>query len=286
MSTAYEGPNAEQAKNWNETSGPAWVRRAAEVGSQIRPFGERAMARLAPARGDRILDVGCGTGETTLELGKRVGSSGRVLGLDVSRPMLEHARATAKAAELDHVAFELADAQTAALPEGAFDKLFSRYGVMFFADPRAAFANLRRALRPGAEIAFVCWRSPAENPWLVLPLMAIAPLVTITPPPPDAPGPMAFADPAKVRGILEAAGFVQAALEPIDLTTQVAGTTAIDAAVEFLLDLGPAANALRGADPSLRAACAEAIRAAIAPFHGPEGVCMPAASWLVTATAP
>ncbi len=168
----YTGPNAEQIQYWNEQRGRAWVAQQELIEAQLAPLGRHAMDRAAIAAGERVLDVGCGCGQTTLELARRVGPRGSVLGADISSVMLGRARELAGAAGATNVRFEEADAQTHAFPPAGFDVLFSRFGVMFFADPRAAFANLRTALRPGARVAFVCWQALPLNPWMAVPLAA------------------------------------------------------------------------------------------------------------------
>jgi SAM-dependent methyltransferase len=282
------GPNAAQIHYWNELAGPKWVALHDVVSAQIRPLGLLAMGRLAAAEGERVLDVGCGLGETTLELGRRVGDRGAVLGVDVSTPMLARAHELSRASGLANVAFEHADAQTATLAVAAFDAVFSRFGVMFFADPVAAFSNIRRALRPGGRLAFVCWRSLQENPWMLVPAMAAAQHLPMEPPDPRAPGPFAFADAARVREMLERAGFARVEHEAVDRTLAVAAGLPLDRTVDFLLQMGPTASALRATPPSpeLLQRVAAAVREAIAPYEGPEGVRMPGAVWIVTAVTP
>ncbi|XXX77273.1 methyltransferase domain-containing protein [Sorangium sp. So ce134] len=278
------GPNADQIQYWNEVGGPKWVALHGVISAQIRPLGALAMDRAGIAAGERVLDVGCGIGDTTLELGRRVGPSGAVVGVDVSAPMLDRARAAAQAAGAANVAFEDADAQTAALP-GPFDVLYSRFGVMFFADPEAAFANLRKALRRGARLSFVCWRTLQENPWLFVPTVAVARHLPLPQPDPRAPGPFAFADAARVGDVLSRAGFVRVHHEPIDQELSVAGGRSLDETVDFLLQMGPASAALRAANagPELVDRVRADLREAIAPHAGPDGVRMGGAVWIVTA---
>jgi len=243
------------------------------------------MDRAGIAPGERVIDVGCGCGDTTIALGRRVGPAGRVLGIDVSAPMLERAAETARAAGVANVRLENADAQTHRLSPSAFDVVYSRFGVMFFTDPVAAFTNLRAALRPGGRLAFVCWQALLENPWLFVPLRAAAQHLTLPPPPaPDAPGPFAFADPERVRGILARAGFGDIVLEELHTTLTLGGGGTVDQAVRFLTEgVGPVSGVLREADPAVRPTVAAAVRAAIAPFHTPQGVRMGSAAWIVTA---
>ncbi len=281
----YTGPNAEQIRYWNEIAGPRWVALAELICAQIRPLGHRALERAALRQGERALDVGCGIGETTLEIARRVGPTGSVMGIDVSAPMLEHATARAKNEGLHHAAFDNVDAQTAALPEASFDLLFSRFGVMFFAQPTEAFANLRRALRPGARLVFLCWRALSDNPWMHVPAMAAAKHLDMPRPEPHAPGPFAFADAERVRGILERAGFVRFAAEELDETLNLAHGKSLEETTNFLLQMGPAGAALRAANagPELVSKVAASVRDAIAPHHGEEGCRLPGAAWIITA---
>ncbi|TMB24340.1 MAG: class I SAM-dependent methyltransferase [Deltaproteobacteria bacterium] len=277
--------NAEQIRYWNEAAGPKWVAFQKVIDAQISPLGEQVMDRAGIAPGERVIDVGCGCGDTTIALGRRVGPAGRVLGIDVSAPMLERAAETARAAGVANVRLENADAQTHRLSPSAFDVVYSRFGVMFFTDPVAAFTNLRAALRPGGRLAFVCWQALPENPWLFVPLRAAAQHLTLPPPPaPDAPGPFAFADPERVRGILARAGFGDIVLEELHTTLTLGGGGTVDQAVRFLTEgVGPVSGVLREADPAVRPTVAAAVRAAIAPFHTPQGVRMGSAAWIVTA---
>lgn len=282
-----ETPNAEQIKHWNEVAGPHWVALHDQINSQIRPLGEIAITRAGIKPGERVLDIGCGGGETSIAIARIVGPTGSVLGVDVSGPMLEHAREAVRAESLDNVRFEQADAQIAPLPDRAKDLLFSRFGVMFFSDPEAAFINLRGALRPGGRMSFVCWRAVTENPWMMIPAMAVMQHIPFAPPDPNAPGPFAFADSGKVRGILERAGFAEVAFEPIDRELTVGGEGGdLERAVEFLMNMGPAANAIRQAPQEARPIAMRAIREALAPFHGEGGVRMRSAAWIVTASSP
>lgn len=280
------GPNAEQIRYWNESAGPRWVAHQKLLDAQLAHLGELTMQRAAVAPGGRIVDVGCGCGTTSLELARRAGEGGAVLGVDVSAPMLEVARRRAAEAGVANVRFANADAQTHVFSEGDAGLVFSRFGVMFFADPRAAFANLRRALAPAGRLAFVCWQALKKNPWMAVPLAAAAQHVALPPPPaPDAPGPFSLADPARVEGILAGAGFAQIVLESIEGELTLGGTTDLDEAAAFLIQLGPTSALLRDADDTTRARVTAAIRDAIAPYHGAAGVRMGSAFWVVTARA-
>jgi ubiquinone/menaquinone biosynthesis C-methylase UbiE len=205
-----------------------------------------------------------------------------VLGIDISAPMLARARERARAEKLANVVFENADAQTYAFTPDSVDLVFSRFGVMFFADPVAAFANLARALRPGGRLAFVCWQAFAQNPWMRDAVAAIAKHVPLAAPAaPDAPGPFAFADAARVRAILARAGFRAAAQEP--LVGEITLGQTIAEALAFMTEIGPAGNALRDATESQRAAASAAIRETLAAHLTASGVRMAFAAWIISA---
>lgn len=274
--------NREQAEYWNVLAGPRWVEQEERLDAQLRPLGALSIERLGVEPGHRVLDVGCGCGDHALALAARAGPKGAVLGVDVSEPML--ARARERARGMGNVSFVAADAQTHDFG-GSFDRVASRFGVMFFDDFPAAFANLRRALRPGGRIAFVCWQRIEENPWMAVPMDAARPWM---PPPPVAPypgmpGPFGLDDPARIRGALAAAGFADVRLDDVRVPVRVGSARTLEEAVRFLLVAGPAAAALRGAAPEVRPAVESALRAALAPYVDASGVWLPGAAWIVTA---
>ena len=281
MTDAASSPNADQIDYWNASAGMTWSRFQTQIDAQLAPLGHAAMAALAPLPGERILDVGCGCGETTLDLAHRVGSDGMVLGLDISAPMLDAARQRPVPDGSARPDFRMADAQTATFPPDGFDALFSRFGVMFFADPSAAFANLRRGLRTGGRLGFVCWRPYDENVWMKAPMEAALAVLPPRPPvDPLAPGPYAFADPERVRRILADAGFSDIAIEPFDT---LVGQSNLDDALQLALRLGPLGRALIEM-PDKAAEIQGIVRAELARFVGDDGlVRMPAAVWIVTA---
>jgi SAM-dependent methyltransferase len=274
-------PNRAQMDYWNEQTGPKWVAQQGELDRLLATLGTAAMDRLALRSGRRVLDVGCGCGHTTLELARRVGPTGGVLGVDVSGPMLARARETARS--LPNVAFLQADAQTHRFEPASVDAIFSRFGVMFFADPTAAFANLRTALRPGGELAFVCWQELGKNPWCTVPLAALAAHVQLPPPPlPGEPGPFAFGDATRVSGILGDAGFSQVYVAPLERPLRLGGDGSLEHAVRFALEVGPASRLMKDVADDVRARVRDAVGAALEPFVGPEGVRLAGACWVVT----
>ncbi len=275
-----EATNGPQIEYWNAVAGPKWVTLADLINPQIEPLGEEVMDRLALEHGEQVLDVGCGCGQTSRALAERVGASGRVLGVDVSEVML--AEAQARSTGLDQLAFLAADAQTAGLEPGAFDALFSRFGVMFFARPEQAFANLIQALKPRGRLGFVCWQEPTRNPWMSIPGRAAAAHVEMEGPgDPHAPGPFAFADGERVSRILESAGFEDVSVESHVATLTVGAGLEFDACVDFLLQMGPAAAALRAADEGLASTIRNAVKEAVEPYWQDSSLRMDAAVWLV-----
>jgi SAM-dependent methyltransferase len=277
-----ETDNADQIAYWNAEGGETWAAMQEHMDAQLEPHGLRVMEALAPAPGECILDIGCGSGKTSLELGQAVDATGAVMGLDISRPLLDLARRRAAESGAANVSFLEADAQTYAFAS-TFDAVFSRFGVMFFADPPAAFANIHRALRPGGRLAFVCWRTPGENIFMILPHMGAAPQLPPAPPPkPGAPGPFAFADPAQVRHILASAGFRDIDLTPYD---QKIGAGDLEQTLAVSLKVGLLGRALLE-HPDKRALVIDDVRQALRPHVDEDGVVrLDSASWIVTARA-
>jgi SAM-dependent methyltransferase len=277
--------NADQIAYWNGPGGQNWVARQEAQDTQLAPVAAALMIRAAVAAGERVVDVGCGAGATTEELGRSVGPSGRVLGIDVSAPMLAQAKKRLRP-DLP-IEFVEADATTYAFQRAGFDLLFSRFGVMFFAEPARTFANLRTALRPGGRLAFVCWRGAEENDWVTVPLRAA--LAHVPPLPkagPEDPGMFAFAREDRVRRVLGEAGFQAIGLEPFGLEMDVARGRGLDEAAANATKLGPASRALDGQPPETVAAVLTSIRQAYAQHQRGAAIPLAAAMWLVTARNP
>jgi SAM-dependent methyltransferase len=282
--SCFEGPtmsepNAEQAAYWNDAAGRTWAEVQEALDRQLGPLGRATIAALAVMPGERILDVGCGSGQTSLELARLVQPNGAVLGVDLSAPLLEVARR--RASGVGSLSFAQGDAQIFPFAPESFDAAFSRFGVMFFADPVAAFINIRRALKPGGRLAFACWRTADENPTFTLPMQAAAPYLPPIPPAaePEAPGPFAFARQERVRGILAAAGFEAVKIAPHD---EAVGSGNLETAVALSLRIGMLGRFLND-NPSLREVAAQPVQAALAAHDGPEGIKLDAAIWIVTA---
>ena len=273
--------NADQLAFWNGPGGQTWVARQQYTDITLAPVSAALLALAAPRAGERVLDIGCGCGTTTLELARAVGPAGRVAALDISAPMLAEGQARAQAAGIANVDWRQADAATAALD--GFDLLTSRFGVMFFGDPVAAFAHMRRAANPGARMAFVCWRPIGENPWIEVPLQAVYRHVPRPPKPdPQAPGMFAFADPQRVTQILTAAGWAPPRLDKLDLGLDIAAGRGLEDAVDQSSMTFAVGSALRDQPAEVAAAAIASIREALAAHLDGASVRLPAAMWLVS----
>ena len=274
--------NEDQIKFWNEQGGRNWVELQTRMDRNLSRIHAAILALAAPQPGETVLDVGCGTGTTSLALADAVGPSGRVTGLDVSQPMLTLAKSRGMGRA--NLVFEQADA-SAHVFTTQYDLLFSRFGVMFFDDPIGAFANLHRAVKPGGRLAFACWRTLAENPWASAPLAAAKPFLPPLPAPdPDAPGPFAFADPQRILSILSDVGFHDVETRKYDGVMPMGRD--LDLTAEQTLQIGPLSRAVGEADAATRRKIVDAVRTALAQFVDAGGdVTLPTACWLVAARA-
>jgi len=278
-------PNAAQIAAWNDAVGRTWVKFQEQLDKQLGRIGWRAVEPIKLQPGERVLDVGCGAGATTIDLAKIVGAKGAVTGVDISDTLLGVAREREPKAGSARISWISADAQTYAFRANSFDAIYSRFGVMFFEDPKAAFENLRMAIRDGGRMSFSCWRNVADNPWMTLPLKAAGELVdTPAQAAPGAPGPFAFADDRRVRDILESAGWNNVQIEPFDAAI---GGADLDATAQMMTRVGLLGAALReaGADRYMIGAAEDLVREAVRPYLRDGGVFVPSASWIVTARA-
>ncbi|MDC0713646.1 methyltransferase domain-containing protein [Stigmatella sp. ncwal1] len=271
----------DQMTLWNGLAGRAWVEAQELLDSMFKPFEDLLVEAVFAGSGRQVLDVGCGTGSTTLAVARLLGAKGRGIGIDISEPMITAARVRADR-ESTPARFICANAQDHVFEPASFDMIISRFGVMFFDDFVRAFTNLRRAAKDGAELRFIAWRSPAENPFMTTAERAAAPLLPNIPPRrPDAPGQFAFADPRRVGLILEESGWAEIDIRPID----VACTLPEKELVRYLTRLGPLGRILHEADDRTRTQVIETVRAAFEPYvHGAE-VRFTAACWRVGARA-
>ena len=278
--------NSEQIAEWNGALGQRWIAMRQEIDRIVVPFGDAALKAAAPQPGERVIDIGCGCGDTSIEIARMVGAAGAVLGIDVSRPMLEVARSRGALANCAHLAFRDGDASEAALPVNT-DLLFSRFGVMFFSQPAPAFSHLRKALRAGGRCVFVCWRTPRDNPWAMTPLSAArtAMGVTSAPADPEAPGPFAFADEERLRAILSGAGFGDIDVQRFDAGIALGATPR--SAAESVVQVGPVSRLVREAGVEHLPVILDAVERALAPLAAPDGqVSLNGSTWIVSATNP
>jgi SAM-dependent methyltransferase len=269
---------ADQAAFWNGPGGKMWLAAYERIQRGIAGFGEVVLKAADARLGERVLDVGCGTGGTTAELARAVGPSGHVLGVDISEPLVGVARAQ----KLGNATFEVGDVTTFPFQAGSVDLVFSRFGVMFFADPVAAFANIRRAMKPAGRLVFICWRTPQENPWAAVPMRAADPhLPPMERPGPEDPGQNSFGDRARVERILAGAGFAAPSFEPVDL--MLSQGKDIPDVLQRIADFGPLARRFKDSTPEQIAKAKDAIGEALKPYATPDGVKLAGACWLVRA---
>ena len=279
--------NTDQAERWNSGDDAAhWITNQARYDRMNEPFAALILDAAAPRPGGHVLDVGCGCGGTTLAAARLV-APGQATGIDLSGPMLARARAGAEAAGLGNAVFQQGDAQVHPFEPAGFDTVISRFGMMFFADPIAALANIRSATRPGGRLAFVCWQPLAAQEWLLVPGAALAEHVPL----PagfgsgDGPGMFALADPARVGQILAAAGWQDIEVTPEHASILVGGGGSVEDAVEFLSTGSMGRTMLAGADAATADRAVASVRAALAPHADADGVRLGAAVWLVQAVA-
>ncbi len=271
-------PAGDMAAYWDR-AGKVWVEQQALLDRIYAPVAEAVVEAAGLHAGEAVLDVGCGSGATTFAAAWRTGPEGRAVGVDISPALVELARRRAGEEGQEGVAFQLADAQTATFDQ-TFDAIVSRFGVMFFPDPVAAFANLRSASKPGGRLAFACWRSPEDNPLSLVPLAAAAPfLETPLTYAKDAPGRFGLADPDRARRILAEAGWRKVEIAPLD-TTAPGG---FEDLMTLSVRVGPLNPALAGVDEALRTRVHEAVAKALEPYVENGVAAMDAACWLVTA---
>ncbi len=286
MSTApVHADNAAQAEYWSGAGGQRWIDHQEHQDQVLRPVSDLLMAAAGAKPGERVIDVGCGCGATTIDFAARVRHGGEVLGLDVSEPML--ARARERASQDLPVRLVHADATVHDFVPDWADLIVSRFGVMFFADPARSFANLRKGLKRGGRLAFTCWREAKQNPFFIVPLREARkhapPLPEMGP---EEPGPFAFADETRVRRILSEAGYGDIVLTPQDLDLDIAAGRGLDTAVAAALAIGPTSRMLSGQGDAVRAAATSDIRKALAGRVRGDSVPLGAAIWVVTATNP
>jgi ubiquinone/menaquinone biosynthesis C-methylase UbiE len=271
--------NVDMAKAWEE-EGARWAEQADRYDATVRRHTVRLFEAARIALGDRVLDIGCGCGETT-RAAARAARSGFALGVDLSGPMLAMARERAVAESVANIEFLQADAQVHPFERESFDLVISRFGAMFFVDSPAAFRNIANALRPGGRLAIVAWQELSQNAWLLAVRAALASGRTLPEPPPNAPGPFGLADADRVRQLLAEAGYRE--IDLADVREPMEFGTDTDDAFRFARTMGPVIGLLNDLDQSASARALEALRDTLAAHEGPTGVFLDSRSWLITA---
>jgi len=270
--------NTEQARAWDGDEGAHWAANADRYDRSVADYQVRFLEASSIDPSDRVLDIGCGTGQTTLDAA-RIARSGSALGVDLSGEMIEIAKGRAAGEGLGNATFEQADAQIHPFEAGGFDVAISRTGAMFFGDPVAAFTNIGRALRPAGRLALLTWQPVPDNEWIREIATAMAAGRELPTPPPEAPGPFSFSDPGRVRSILTDAGFREVSLEP--MTGRMYFGPAAEEAYHFLV--GVAGWMLKGLDADGRSRALGALRASIDAHESADGVTYNSATWLISA---
>jgi SAM-dependent methyltransferase len=271
----------EQKALWNGPSGSAWVDGQEMLDRLLRPFEELLLDAMSGRADRRILDVGCGTGSTTLAAARQLGARGRSVGVDISEPMITSAKRRAQQ-ENSKAEFICADAQTHAFEPASFDTLISRFGVMFFEDPVGAFVNLRRAATAAAEMRFIAWRGAEENPFMTTAERAAAPLLPDLPPRrPDAPGQFGFAKRDRVQRILESSGWSGIDIQPIDVSCSLPASEL----ERYVTRFGPVGMFLQDADEATRTRVSAVVLEAFRPFVQGAQVRFQAACWMIAAAS-
>ncbi len=267
--------NTEQAEFWNGRMGDAWVQVEDNIDRMLLPLTEPAITRLAPSRSEQIIDVGCGCGTTSIMIADQ---GAAVWGVDISDKMIDQANR-----KNSQVTFTVADAATQPF-EPIYDAVFSRFGIMFFSDPVAALGNLRAALKPDGRISFLCWQAPTSNPWMAMVGQALQPYQPedLPAPDPDAPGPFSMADPEKTSMQLAAAGFSHVEVEPIERDILLGKS--VDEAMAFQQHVGPLSGLLAVTEPAQHEELINVVRGVFEPLVGADGIQLPAAAWLVSAS--
>lgn len=275
--------NDEQKAYWNGPTAQRWISQQERLDRALTPFGSALVDEAEVRPGDRVLDVGCGCGDTSLAVARLIQPGGTVVGVDLSAPMLARARERSTSLNLDNARFVEADA-AAFKAEQPFDRIVSRFGVMFFEDPRAAFTHVRGLLRSGGRLTFVCWREYDENPWSKLPMDVVQsylPEATI-PGMDGSPGPFAFADRQRVTAILRESGFEDVVLEPFDAEVCLSPNDLEDA-VEFAVAAGPAARALVDVSPEVHEGVRIELRQQLSQHRREDGFWLGGATWIASA---
>ncbi len=276
--------NKNQKDFWSGKGGDIWVERQNAMDTMLSPLGEAALNKLDFNEEENVLDIGCGCGHTTLNIAERIGPSGNVTGLDISEPMLKRAKESAVEMSLTNTSFKCVDVQTEDLGEAIYSTAFSRFGVMFFEDSIAAFKNINKSLISGGCLSFVCWQSPAVNPWQSLFIQEIKKFLELPSPPPRSPGPFAFMESEYISSILEESKFQDITIEGYETEVNMFSGRSLSDSVKDYISINPVVTGmLKESSENKIAEIIDSAIEAFSPYYTEKGLIFPSATWLVTA---
>ena len=277
--------NKNQRDFWSGKGGDIWVERQNAMDTMLSPLGEAALNKLNLNEGENVLDIGCGCGHTTLNIAKRISPDGQVTGLDISEPMLKRAKESANEMSISNASFNCVDVQTDDMGEEVYSAAFSRFGVMFFEDPVAAFCNINKSLITGASLSFVCWQSPALNPWQSLFIEAVKKYVDLPSPPPRSPSPFAFMESEYVSSILEESNFQNIMIEGHEAEVNMFSGRSLSDSVKDYISINPVVSVmLKDSTEQEKTEIINSAIEAFSPYYSAKGLMFPSATWLVTTT--
>ncbi len=277
--------NKNQRDFWSGKGGDIWVERQNAMDTMLSPLGEAALNKLNLNEGENVLDIGCGCGHTTLNIAKRISPDGQVTGLDISEPMLKRAKESANEMSISNASFNCVDVQTDDMGEEVYSAAFSRFGVMFFEDPIAAFRNINKSLITGASLSFVCWQSPALNPWQSLFIEAVKKYVDLPSPPPRSPSPFAFMESEYVSSILEESNFQNIMIEGHEAEVNMFSGRSLSDSVKDYISINPVVSGmLKDSTEQEKTEIINSAIEAFSPYYSAKGLMFPSATWLVTTT--
>ena len=276
--------NKNQKDFWSGKGGDIWVERQNAMDTMLSPLGEAALNKLNFNEEENVLDIGCGCGHTTLNIAKRIGSSGNVTGLDISEPMLKRAKESAVEMSITNTSFKCVDVQIEDLGDQIYSAAFSRFGVMFFEDSIAAFKNINKSLISGGYLSFVCWQSPAVNPWQSLFIQEVKKFLDLPSPPPRSPGPFAFMESEYVSSILEESKFQDITIEGHEAEVNMFSGRSLSDSVKDYISINPVVTQmLKESSENQIAEIVNSGIEAFSPYYSEKGLIFPSATWLVTA---
>lgn len=276
--------NIDQKKFWSGKGGDVWVQRQQAMDTMLRPLGEAALQKLELNEDTNVLDIGCGCGNTTLSIAEKIKPTGRVTGLDISEPMLQRARESARELSLENTSFQCVDVQTEDIGVNSFNAAFSRFGVMFFEDSIAAFTNINKSLVSGSPLSFVCWQSPIQNPWQSLFVQEVKKFIDLPAPPPRSPGPFAFMESDYVNSILEDSNFENIGIEGHEAEVNMFSGRSLSDSVNDYISINPVVSEmLKDASNELKQEIINAAIEVFSPYYSDKGLIFPSSTWLVTA---